>query len=256
MFGTAGGLIEFKAALLASRGFAALALAYFAYDDLPSVPTDIELEYFFEAIDWMVTHPKILSPGLGLMGVSKGSEIALNVAAHRDDIKAVVGVSPAHAVVGFPIKYNGRPSDFVKFEPDLIRISPNGAIILRDTCPPDVTDDPGSTAAIEVENIQASILLIFGADDEEDPNKIRGAWEIGPRVMLSRGRTSAGAPVYASLQLLLSQNVSHVRGMGRTTAKTCSGPSGLLGTYFEILLNATVRSKPKMSIVDKMLSAL
>ena len=45
MFGTAGGLTEFRAALLASRGFAALALAYFAYEDLPA-KFEFNLEYF------------------------------------------------------------------------------------------------------------------------------------------------------------------------------------------------------------------
>ena len=39
LLGGTGGLVEFKASLLASRGFAALALAYFGYDDLPSSPS-------------------------------------------------------------------------------------------------------------------------------------------------------------------------------------------------------------------------
>jgi hypothetical protein len=46
MFGGAGGLIEMRAALLASRGFAAFALAFFAYEDLPANMDRIELEYF------------------------------------------------------------------------------------------------------------------------------------------------------------------------------------------------------------------
>ena len=46
MFGTYGGIIESRAALLASRGFAALALPYFRYQDLPTRVTDVELEYF------------------------------------------------------------------------------------------------------------------------------------------------------------------------------------------------------------------
>jgi len=45
MFGTAGGLMKFRSALLASRGFAALALAYFAYEDLPQ-GIDLQMEYF------------------------------------------------------------------------------------------------------------------------------------------------------------------------------------------------------------------
>ena len=45
MFGMAGGLFEYKAALLASHGFAAMALAYFGYEDLPRAYI-YELEYF------------------------------------------------------------------------------------------------------------------------------------------------------------------------------------------------------------------
>ena len=49
MFGGAGGIIEFRAALLASQGFAALALPYFNYEDLPQekgLGLILELEYF------------------------------------------------------------------------------------------------------------------------------------------------------------------------------------------------------------------
>ena len=49
MFGTGGGLMQFRAALLASRGFVALSLAYFNYEDLPS-NLDLTLEYF--EVDW------------------------------------------------------------------------------------------------------------------------------------------------------------------------------------------------------------
>jgi hypothetical protein len=45
MFGSAGGILEFRSALLASRGIAALALAYFAYDDLPTTFA-LNVEYF------------------------------------------------------------------------------------------------------------------------------------------------------------------------------------------------------------------
>ena len=45
MFGTAGGLIEMRSALLASRGFVAFALPYFDYEDLPS-SLELNWEYF------------------------------------------------------------------------------------------------------------------------------------------------------------------------------------------------------------------
>ena len=46
LFGNSGGLSEFRASLLASRGFCALALAYFDYDDLTQSAIEIDMEYF------------------------------------------------------------------------------------------------------------------------------------------------------------------------------------------------------------------
>lgn len=60
MFGSIGGLVEFRASLLASRGFAVLALAYFAYEDLPKELLEEDLDYFEEAANFLLAHPKVL----------------------------------------------------------------------------------------------------------------------------------------------------------------------------------------------------
>lgn len=59
LFGGVGGLIEFRASLLAARGFAVLAVAYFAYEDLPTLLEEIDLEYFEEAANLLLAHPKV-----------------------------------------------------------------------------------------------------------------------------------------------------------------------------------------------------
>ena len=46
MFGSAGGLMEFRAALLATRGFVAYALPFFSYEDLPKTMYELDLDYF------------------------------------------------------------------------------------------------------------------------------------------------------------------------------------------------------------------
>ena len=46
MFGTLGGCVEYRAALLATRGIAALALGFFNYLDLPKTLDDVPFEYF------------------------------------------------------------------------------------------------------------------------------------------------------------------------------------------------------------------
>ena len=60
LFGGLGGLIEFRASLLASHGFVALALAYFNYEDLPPQPEKTELEYFEEAVNFLLRYPKVM----------------------------------------------------------------------------------------------------------------------------------------------------------------------------------------------------
>ena len=45
LYGSPGGLLEHRAAMLASRGFVTLALAYFGYQDLPKKPR-VDCDYF------------------------------------------------------------------------------------------------------------------------------------------------------------------------------------------------------------------
>ena len=56
LFGTAGGLIEYKASMMASRGIMTLALAYFDYDDLPDFFLDIDVDYFRVGLSFVYFH--------------------------------------------------------------------------------------------------------------------------------------------------------------------------------------------------------
>lgn len=166
MFGTAGGLIEFKASLLASHGFATLSLAYFAHDDLPKYLPYCELEYFEEAANWFATHPAVMSHGIGVMGVSKGAEITLMLAAHGNDIiKAIVPISPSLVITASPFKASGQLTgayhDFTK-----AKMMAHGAINLCDCVPVQGLEDLDPSAIIPVEKINCPIMIICGEDDE------------------------------------------------------------------------------------------
>lgn len=99
--GSGGGLgglggVTSEAALLASRGFAALALAYFKYDDLPGDLVEIPLEYFGEAIDWLRTQSGAAIGSIGVMGASRGGELALLLGSVLGErISAVVAKVPS-----------------------------------------------------------------------------------------------------------------------------------------------------------------
>ena len=55
-----GGPCEARASLLANKGFAVLALAYYGYEDLPrTVPKKFDLEYFEAAVAFLAGHPLV-----------------------------------------------------------------------------------------------------------------------------------------------------------------------------------------------------
>jgi dienelactone hydrolase len=97
--GSQGGLREAPAALLATRGFAALALAYFKAPGLPDALVEIPLEYFLKALDWLGEQPEIDPARVAPCGWSKGGELALLLAAtFPGRFKAVAAFSPASHV--------------------------------------------------------------------------------------------------------------------------------------------------------------
>lgn len=59
LYGSGGGLVEYRASLLASRGFMTLALAYMAFEDLPAMPEILELSYFEEAVNFLRKQPQV-----------------------------------------------------------------------------------------------------------------------------------------------------------------------------------------------------
>jgi dienelactone hydrolase len=94
--GSEGGLPARRAAWLASHGFAALALAYFRYDDLPKELAGIPLEYFGHALNWMAARPRIAPDRIAVMGHSRGAELALQLGSIIPALKAVVAYAPAN----------------------------------------------------------------------------------------------------------------------------------------------------------------
>lgn len=75
--GGGGGIDEFRGAMLASHGYAALNLGYFGMSGLPRGLVNIPLEYFEQAIVWMRAQPWLRDRFLAVWGESRGGELAL-----------------------------------------------------------------------------------------------------------------------------------------------------------------------------------
>ena len=166
--GANGGLWEFKASLLASRGFAALTLAYLNYDDIPELPSSMDMEYFEEAANWLSSHPEVLPHGIGVHGICYGSWTALLMASlGMKAVKAVVAISPVINAFPIPFSYKGKVSEILPFENSL-KISTNEGSIWRYAIPAvnDVSTSVSNYSPITpVENISCPVLLAFGTGD-------------------------------------------------------------------------------------------
>lgn len=76
LFGVGGGLLEYRASLLAGKGFAVMALAYYNYDDLPKTMETMRIEYFEEAVNYLRGHPEVRSPQVSLAPHQSSSSYA------------------------------------------------------------------------------------------------------------------------------------------------------------------------------------
>lgn len=158
MFGSGGGLFEHRAALLASRGFCVLALAFFDYEDLTTALTDITLDYFIEATEWFSKLPRVLSTGIGVLGLSKSGEFALEMARHCPSVKAVVLVNAVSFYSAVPLKFSKGDIPNTEFQFDGIVQTPNGLDLTKAQIPTD-------NFFIKAWESNASVLCIVGEDD-------------------------------------------------------------------------------------------
>ncbi|XP_052031437.1 acyl-coenzyme A amino acid N-acyltransferase 2-like [Apodemus sylvaticus] len=167
LFGFIGGLVEFRASLLASHGFAVLALAYFAYEDLPKTlleaPTD--LGYFEEAANFLLAHPKIQQPGIGVISVSKGGEIGLAMACYLKQVVATVCINGPSIVSDIPLKYRDLVMTPIRQTLERARIHVSGALCYRH-CTDDLQIKLNPQSILPVEKAQGKILFIVGENDE------------------------------------------------------------------------------------------
>ena len=178
--GSEGGIDDAGATLLASHGYAALTLAYFGMEGVPSELVNIPVECALRAVEWLQARPEIDRRRIAIIGKSRGSELALLAASVSPEIKAVIAISPSSVVWGGIAKspevrgsvsawtYKGTPLPFLsaKAPPDLFQeFLAKGSLHSRlyDSLFSD--REAVKQATIPIERIQGSVLLISGAED-------------------------------------------------------------------------------------------
>ncbi|XP_078532043.1 bile acid-CoA:amino acid N-acyltransferase-like [Lissotriton helveticus] len=162
LFGGTGGLTEFRSSLLASRGFAALTVAYFAYDDLPSFLVELDLEYFEEAVKILLRHPKVLGPKVGVISVCKGAEIGLSMASYLKQVTATVSINGPNFIHGNSLRYKDICIPGSPYRAESLCLNESGTITFSDMIG---DSQENEKSLIPVERAQGHILFVVGGKD-------------------------------------------------------------------------------------------
>lgn len=175
--GWAGPHGEKQRKLLNYNGYAFLSIAYFGTENTPKNLDRIAIEGVHKAVLEAAKNPRINENCISVMGVSRGGELALLLGSYYQEYKSVVGIVPGSSVFaavnnamttpGF--SHNRKSLPFVpvpwSVTPDLLTGNLRGAFekMMQDT-------ESMEAAAIKVENISGSILLISGTKDDQWPS--------------------------------------------------------------------------------------
>ncbi|XP_053331018.1 acyl-coenzyme A thioesterase 1-like [Spea bombifrons] len=162
--GTGGGLLEYKASLLASKGFATLALAYYNYEDLPTKMKEFHLEYFEEAVNYMLRHPKVKGPGIGLIGHSKGGDLAISMASFLKGITATATVNGSIANVGATLHYGDITLPPIGVNAKNVTFPEKGVADITNVLE-NPLEEPHRKSLIPVWKADCKFLFIVGEDD-------------------------------------------------------------------------------------------
>lgn len=184
--GSGGGIAHAEAAMLASRGFACLALAYFNYPGRPPELVDQPLEYFGQALDWLADQPQVRAEAIAVKGNSRGGELSLLLGATFQALRAVVAVVPSGYIWGAARvdwsdgaawTWCGTPLPRVPVTEDreadrsrdvtangAIRLTPGFRAALAHAAPEELVE-----AEIPVERTNGPILIVCGEADDMWP---------------------------------------------------------------------------------------
>ena len=186
--GGGGGIDEFRGAILASHGYAALALGHFAVEGRPRGLVNIPLEYFETAIGWMRAQKWFDNRLLAVWGASRGGELALLLGATFPEVNAVAAWVPSGVVfwaLGLAEPGDTRPRAAWTFRgrampylqenntsgDPLPEHPPGRAVAYTPFYRSQLRDARAvERATIPVERIRGAVQLVSGGDDQMWPS--------------------------------------------------------------------------------------
>uniref|UniRef100_A0A673B548 Acyl-CoA thioesterase 19 n=1 Tax=Sphaeramia orbicularis TaxID=375764 RepID=A0A673B548_9TELE len=164
LWGGAGQLVEYRSALLASHGFASLALDYLTPKITLKTGKMVKDDYFETAYKFLQQHPKVSGCRIAMMGLSYSTSITLKMAIYSEVMKLSCAVCTSGSHVQ-PV--NGSVEDIFKMfhsNSEKARFTEEKQAIYRDLLLP-IPTDPGMKLDVSL-TIPCPLLLIVGEDDQ------------------------------------------------------------------------------------------
>jgi|AntRauMinimDraft_4_1070384.scaffolds.fasta_scaffold00048_57 dienelactone hydrolase len=187
LHGSGGEPLGRKARALAAEGYVVLALRYVGGPSpVPETFAEVPVSYAGDALDYLHAREDVTDGDAGVVGVSRGTELALLVAAERDDVGVVVAYAPsaytwfgdgdgdgpppsAWAVGGEALPVLPHPG------PDAEPAETGTGVRFRpmfEAFAEQAPEDALADARLPVEDVAADVALVSGGDD--------GVWPAGP----------------------------------------------------------------------------
>jgi dienelactone hydrolase len=170
---------------LASRGYVVLALAYFNAEGLPLFLQNVPLEYFVTAVEWLKSQPSVDPTRIGVLGTSRGGELALLLGAtYPSAFRVVVANVPSNVVWPGLSDDSETPAWTVKGQPvpsvSSHFTSADRALSGRERFMRRLQDAAAvARAEIPVERIDAPVLMFSGKDDQLWPSDLFATRVVG-----------------------------------------------------------------------------
>ncbi|XP_031135636.1 peroxisomal succinyl-coenzyme A thioesterase-like isoform X1 [Sander lucioperca] len=166
LWGGGAKLVEYRSALLASRGFASLALDYLTPKVTIETGKMVDNQYFERAYKVLEQHPQILSSRIAIIGLSLGTCITFKMAVYSQvaKLRCIVCINGSHVQ---PI--DGSVEQILSFfnkNAEKNRFNNENQVICRDLLLPIPTDP---SLKVDVGQLQCPLLLVVGEDDQNWP---------------------------------------------------------------------------------------
>ncbi|XP_030004192.1 peroxisomal succinyl-coenzyme A thioesterase-like [Sphaeramia orbicularis] len=160
LWGGGGGLLEHRAALLASHGFVSLALEYLTSGEIPTARLDYN--YFEKAFNIIQDHPLVTPDRVGIFGLSLGSFVTFNLAAKS----TIINPRCCVCISGFHCHPYRSMGEMIQTNLNKLHVDENNYQIWRDMSLPIPSD---ISKKVDMGKIKCPLLLVCGHDDQSYP---------------------------------------------------------------------------------------